>query len=108
MSYSGDRRSHPRDEVVGALWGQIELHEPVQVRNVSTDGALIESPVPCAVDSEQVVRVMVEGEAVHVDARVRSVQPLDGARRRYAIGLEFVAPPLSVLQHIEQLEREQP
>lgn len=108
MRVLSDRRQHPRDEVVGALWAQLELSEPVQVRNVSVNGVLVESPVNCAVDSEQVVQVEVDGEPVLVDARVRSVQPTGSplGGPRYAIGLEFVAPPLSVLQQIEQLETE--
>ena len=47
-------------------------------------------------------RVLVDGEMVSVDTRVRHVQPEpDG--RRYLIGLEFQAVPTTVIASIEQL-----
>jgi hypothetical protein len=57
--------------------------------------------------------LIVEGESVDVDARVRHVRIVEStgsktaeAREapRYLIGLEFLSPPESVLRSIEHLE----
>ena len=108
MNPLGDRRSRVRFDVVGALWGVLELTETARIRNVSNTGALIDSPLPVALESTQTVRVIVNGEPVAVDASVRHVRRIEpdsaepGAPR-YLIGLEFLSPPESVLQTIEQL-----
>jgi hypothetical protein len=111
VSQPGDRRSHVRFDVVGALWGLLELTESARIRNVSSTGALIDSPLPAALESTQTVRVLVDGEPVSLDARVRHVRRIevdsresgDGGGPRYLIGMEFLSPPESVLQSIEQL-----
>jgi hypothetical protein len=100
-----DRRSQPRYDVVGTLWGVLELSEEARVLNISATGALVDSPFPCAVDSTQAVQLSVEGHDVTVDSRVRHVhlEPGSGPEPRYLIGVEFISAPLSVLQSIEQM-----
>ena len=100
-----DRRSQPRYDVIGALWGVLELNEEARLRNVSATGVLLDSPVPMALDSAQTIRLAVDGQGVAVEARVRHVrqQTEDAMEPRYVIGLEFIEPPSSVLQSIEQL-----
>src|SRR5262249_36735740 len=100
-----DRRSQPRYDVVGSLWGVLELSEDARVLNISTTGALVDSPFPCAVDSTQSVRLDIEGHEVTVHTRVRHVRPEPGSgtEPRYFLGLEFISLPLSVLQSIEQM-----
>jgi len=105
MKPMADRRHGERFDVVGALWGQLELTESAQIRNVSTTGALIDSPLPAALDSSQPLRLVVDGHEVKVDAYVRHVQRIGVERGapRYLIGLEFASPPVSVVQSIENL-----
>jgi PilZ domain len=100
-----DRRADPRYDVIGALWGVLELHEEARLRNVSATGVLLDSPVPMALDSAQTIRLEVDGQSVTVDARVRHVrqQRYDASGPLYAVGLEFIEPPTPVLQSIEQL-----
>ena len=98
-----DRRTAVRFDVIGALWGVLELNEEAQLRNVSTTGVLLDSPVPMALDSAQTIRLAVDGQGVAVEARVRHVHQTEDTEPRYVIGLEFIEPPLSVLQSIEQL-----
>jgi hypothetical protein len=100
-----DRRAQPRYDVVGALWGVLELREEAQIRNVSATGALLESSFPAALDAAQTLRLLVDGHGVAVEARVRHVRAEADGRMEpcYAIGVEFVAPPTPVLQAIEQL-----
>ena len=106
----GDRRSRVRFDVVGALWGLLELTEPARIWNVSNTGALIDSPEPSALGSTQLVRVIVDGQPVAVDARVCHVRRVqdDPAGPRYLIGLEFMSPPTSVVSSIEQLSGSSP
>jgi hypothetical protein len=102
MRASGDRRAHERFDVVGALWGVLELPQTARIHNVSSTGMLIDASAPAVLDSMQTIRVLVDGEMVSVDTRVRHVQPEpDG--RRYLIGLEFQAVPTTVIASIEQL-----
>ena len=95
----GDRRRRIRLEVVGSLWGVIEVEREAQLLNISRTGALIMSPIPAAVDSLQSVKVTVEGHEVKLAARVRHLQRLGdagGSEPQYRIGLEFLeAPPSS-------------
>jgi hypothetical protein len=99
-----DRRLQARYDVIGVLWGVLELHEEARLRNVSTTGVLLDSPVPMALDSAQTIRLAVDGQGVAVEARVRHVhQTEDATEPRYVIGLEFIEPPSSVLQSIELL-----
>src|SRR5262249_4559772 len=104
-----DRRAEPRYDVIGALWGVLELHEEATLRSVSATGVLLDSPVPMALDSAQTIRLEVDGHGVTVDARVRHVrqQHYDPRGPRYAIGLEFIEPPTHVLQSIEQLSADE-
>jgi hypothetical protein len=99
-----DRRAQKRYDVVGSLWGVLELTEEARVVNISGGGVLLDSPFPCAVDSTQAVQLGIDGQGVTVDARVRYVHPEPGTGReppRYYIGAEFISPPLSVQQSIE-------
>jgi hypothetical protein len=94
-----------RFDVVGALWGLLELTETARICNVSNTGALIDSPLSAALDSTQMVRVIVEGQTVALEARVRHIRRthVEAGTPRYLIGLEFLSPPESVVQSIEQL-----
>jgi hypothetical protein len=113
ISPLGDRRSRVRYDVVGTLWGLLELSETARILNVSRTGALIESPFPAALASTHTVKLIVDGESVDVDARVRHVRLVESASGkpseasetpRYLIGLEFLSPPESVLRSIDHLE----
>ena len=97
----GDRRRRIRLEVVGSLWGALEVDRHAQLLNISRTGALIMSPIPAAVDSMQSVKLTVEGHEVKIDARVRHMQRLGDSiegEPQYRIGLEFLEAP-TVLAH---------
>lgn len=96
-----DRRAFERFDVLGPLWGQLELPELVTVLNVSSAGLLVESPSCLVLNSMHAVRMLVDGDAVTVEATVRHCLPAGEGRHR--IGLEFVAVPTTVLTSIEQL-----
>jgi hypothetical protein len=102
MKPLGDRRARVRFEVVGVLWGALDLTEVARVVNISTTGALIESPLAVAIDSTQPLHFLLDGNEIVVETRVRHLRRLPTAADapRYMIGVEFVSPSLSVLQSL--------
>jgi hypothetical protein len=105
MSPIGDRRIAVRLEVVGALWGVLEVLETARVLNISRGGALIAAASPLPIDSTRSVRLTVGGEQTVVDARVRHSRPAGGSTTApsFLIGLEFVSssPLLDCLDDLE-------
>ncbi len=93
MKALGDRREHIRLEVVGSLWGTLDVNKRARVVNVSGTGALIASPIPAAVDSTQTVKLTLDGREFTLEAKVRHLRQIvqpgeDGTQ--YQIGLEFL------------------
>ena len=100
----GDRRARVRLEVVGVLWGTLEVTPAARVLNISRTGALIESPQSVPLESIQSVRFTVAGEAIMVDARVRHLRRGSGAEApEYLVGVEFLSMPDALLHSIERL-----
>jgi hypothetical protein len=89
----GDRRASARVEIVGNLWGTLDLIEPARVIDISPGGALLASSVALPQDSVLPVQVTIEGNNVVVDARVRHVRRSSApdASPEYWIGVEFLA-----------------
>lgn len=87
-----DRRTATRFEVLGELWGSIQAAEPLILRNLGREGALIESAAPLPVGSTHTIRLMRGTTATDVRAVVRHLSPVLQAAgpRRYLVGLEFV------------------
>jgi len=98
---STDRRTYERYDVVGSLWGVLELPEIATVLNVSSTGILIEAGICPPLNSVHAVRMLVDGDAVRVDTVVRHCRP--GPLGAMRIGLEFLTAPTTVLVSIEQL-----
>jgi hypothetical protein len=98
---STDRRVYERFDVVGALWGVLELPETAAVLNVSSTGMLIEAAICPPLNSVQTLRVLVDGDPVLVDTVVRHCRP--GLGTVMQLGLEFLTAPAMVLASIEQL-----
>jgi hypothetical protein len=93
-------------EVVGALWGALELTVATQVVNVSTTGILLESPIPAAHESTQPLTLRIDRNELTVAANVRRVEQVNVDNQpRYYIGLEFVSPPLRLLHAIQDLDQ---
>jgi hypothetical protein len=101
----GDRRNKPRFEIVGDLWGTIDVSSPLTVRNLGRGGALLESAVPLVPESVHAVVAVADGQPVPLQMRVRHSTPSDStAGRRYLLGVEFlnVSPALDefILRHV--------
>ncbi len=103
MAEQPSRRRHDRFDIVGALWGLLEVGERVRIRNISATGALLESPQKNAVGSTIAMRVMADGRAVTLEGYVRQVRPVDSGQNpgRFLLGVEFLSPPESVIRAIQ-------
>jgi hypothetical protein len=99
----GDRRRRIRLEVVGSLWGTLEVERLATLMNISRTGMLITSPIPAAVDSTQSLKVTVEGHEVKLAARVRHLQRIADVEGepQYRIGLEFLETPAILVHALE-------
>lgn len=104
MKPLGDRRGRIRLEVMGSLWGTLEVSHEARVVNLSKSGALIASPVPATLDSTQRVTLVLEGHTIKVEARVRHLKRVMGAGdegTHYQIGLEFLEAPSAIAHALE-------
>jgi hypothetical protein len=96
----GDRRGKPRFEIVGDLWGNVEMSTILTIKNLGRGGALLESPRPLAPDSVHWVTAVTGAEAQAVQMRVRHSTPTGfPGQTRYRIGVEF----LELSAEMEQL-----
>jgi hypothetical protein len=87
----GDRRVSPRFEIVGDLWGNVDVSASLTVVNLGRGGALLESPVPFAPESVHSVVAVTAEESHEVTLRVRhSTAGHQHEQRKYLVGVEFV------------------
>ena len=86
------RRLASRSEVVGEQWGMLDALEPLRVRNLSSNGMLVECPNPLEVGSIHEFQVVVGTTSVRVRAAVRhsSLMRQASAERYFLVGLEFL------------------
>ena len=90
----GDRRSKPRFEIVGDLWGSVDVSASLAVVNLGRGGALLESPMPFVPESVHSVLAVTHEESHRVTVRVRHSTGGDHqGGRRYLVGVEFVDVP---------------
>jgi hypothetical protein len=100
----GDRRSELRFEIIGQLWGSLEVLERLPLRNLGRGGALVESPLPLSAETVHDVRLMLGGEPNDLQVKVRHVTPLrEAAGDRYLVGLEFVEASIGTLEQIDRI-----
>jgi len=82
------------------LWGTLEVSTQASIINISRGGALIASPVPAPVDSIQTICLLLKGQEIAIEARIRHVQhaPENGSDHRiYRVGVEFLQTPAALL-----------
>ena len=88
---NGDRRSKPRFEIVGELWGSVDVNASLAVLNLGRGGALLHSPVPFVPGAVHSVRVVTDTESHHVSMRVRhSVTAAQPDGPGHLVGVEFI------------------
>jgi hypothetical protein len=84
-----------RLEVVGILWGTLEVHKQARVCDLTQDGALLEYPVPVVPDTVHAVTFTHDGHRISLDVRVRHVRTgrSVGGTIVYLAGVEFLSTP---------------
>ena len=92
MTPAGDRRTHPRFEIVGGLWGTFEMVVALTVLNISRGGLLVTCPVPLERDSVHRVTMRRGDLQTAVDVKVCHSQAAAGdTGPGYVMGCEFVS-----------------
>jgi hypothetical protein len=106
----GDRRQRPRFEIVGQLWGSLELVEPLAVVDLSPGGALLEGPAELPVESVHRLRVEHAAETADVQVRVAHARAIDtvSGSGLHRTGVEFLAVPESASGWLDTVLAENP
>ena len=101
---TGDRRTRPRFEIVGELWGTLETVLRLPLQNVSRGGALIHSHVPLPSHSVHRLAFQADGQSLSVPVRVSHVAPQVSAdgEQTYLIGVQFLSVQPALLALVEQ------
>ena len=97
-----DRRTNERFDVLGSLWGVLEIPGTAAMVNSSDAGMLVESAACPVLGSTQLARVDVDGVTTIVQSSVRHVRPI--ARGRYLVGLEYVKPAMLAVRPTAKAE----
>jgi len=100
-----DRRTRPRFDIVGDLWGTLETVLTLPLKNISRGGALIHSHVPLPSQSVHRLAFQSDGQDLSVPVRVSHVDAQVSAdgERTYLIGIEFLSMQPALLELIERL-----
>lgn len=101
----GDRRGRPRFDIVGDLWGNLEVFLHLPMRNVGPGGALLQSQSSLAPDSVHRLTLKLEGRDFTAEAKVRHVRGVTGedGEPSFLIGVEFVSPNPQLMSLLAQL-----
>jgi hypothetical protein len=93
------KRASERVPIRGALHGDIMVFEPLLVREVSTQGASIETSFPMHIDSLHDVRLTLGDISVVLKGRVAHSRVSDINQNivTYRTGIEFIEPSVAVL-----------
>lgn len=104
-----DKRNAPRISMPGGLAGEVSVLAPVEIREFSERGAMMDTAFPLLLDSIHDLRLDFEDVSVVVKGRVVhcSIADLGGDLVRYRAGMEFVdlAPhaAAAIRAHLERL-----
>jgi hypothetical protein len=90
-----DKRSVARVEMPGGLPGEVSVLAPVEIREFSPRGAMLDTAFPLILNSIHDVRLELDDCSIIVKGRVAhcSIVDLAGELVRYRAGIEFVDLP---------------
>jgi hypothetical protein len=92
MMSAGDRRTHPRFEIVGGLWGTFEMVVALTVINISRGGLLVTCPVQLERDSVHRLTMRRGDLQTAVDVKVCHTQESAGETGPgFMMGCEFLS-----------------
>jgi len=87
---SGDRRGRPRFEIIGDLWGSLDVAATLTLVNLGFGGALLASPLRFPPESVHSMLAIADDETHTITARVRHCSPSTAAGGGYLVGVEFL------------------
>jgi hypothetical protein len=87
------RRQALRFEVLGRMAGSVASMETLQLVNLGTSGALVESALPLPPNGEFKMQLVLDGHVSEATVKIRRVNEIrrENGALRYRIGLEFLA-----------------
>jgi hypothetical protein len=102
-AYLGDRRTGPRFQVNGQLWGSVDMREDVVVRNIAVNGALIEASLGPGMRSIRAAHITLPEGGPQLMVLVRHISALTDSHAddRHLLGVEFIKPTSADHQAIE-------
>ena len=87
------RRQALRFEVLGRMAGSVASMETLQLVNLGTSGALVESALPLPPNAEFKMQLVLDSHVSEATVKIRRVSEIrrENGALRYRIGLEFLA-----------------
>jgi hypothetical protein len=97
-----EKRQGERVPMLGELYGEVMVFQPMLVRDISRGGVTVETRFPLQIDSLHDVRLTLGGKSVVVKGRVvhSHISDVDQDIVMYRTGLEFVEPSRPVMEAI--------
>lgn len=108
------RRTAERTAILGKLQGEVKVFQPIDIKEISPDGAQIETGFPFLLDSLHEFRLTIGSRAVVLQGRIVHchVSEMDGDLVFYQSGVAFVDVPSRVkraiadyIQRVKQARR---
>jgi hypothetical protein len=89
-----DKRDTDRVLILGDLRGEIMVFEPLQIKEISRDGATVETRFPLALNSLHELRLTLGDRSIVLKGRVAHsrISDVDQEIVTYRTGIEFVEP----------------
>ena len=98
------RRQALRFEVLGRMAGSLASMETLQLLNLGTSGALVESALPLPPNAEFKMQLVVDGHMSEATVKIRRISEIrrENGAPRYRIGLEFLSLSIEAEEAIQQ------
>jgi PilZ domain len=95
-----DKRESERLQILGELHGEVMAFQPLAVKEISPDGAQVETGFPLQLDSLHEFRLTLGDQSVVVKGRIVhcSISDVEQEIVIYRSGLEFVEPSERVVE----------
>ena len=90
-----DKRRSERFRILGVLHGEVMVFQPLEVREISRDGAQVEAGFPLHLDSVYDFRMTLGPQSIVLKARIAhcSISDVEQDVVRYRAGVKFIELP---------------
>jgi len=99
----GSRRRHLRFEITGQLWASLDVSAAITLRDLTTNGALVETPAGGPWSALRIVTLGSHAGALNVTGVVRHVTAASFDASRQLVGIEFVHVSDAARRELEYL-----